>query len=155
MDSPHTSLRRHTGFESLKTAMERVVASMATLLHSGVPIIKALEISAAAADNTVVEDALHTARDLVSSGQSVSQALKSTGLFPSVMVQVVASGEKTGELPTMLDHVCKLYRQETDAKVKSLTAVIEPLLIVILGVVVGSIAISIMLPIYSLVDSVH
>ena len=137
-----------------KIVVSRVLASMATLLSSGVPMVQALETSASAADNEVIKEALLTARKHVAEGRETSQALKASGIFPSLVVQMVASGEKTGELPTMLDHVCELYNQETDAKVKSLTSVIEPILIVLLGIVVGFIAISVIVPIYSLVGAV-
>ena len=75
-------------------------------------------------------------------------------MFPPVVIQMVASGEKTGELPAMLDYVCGLWSRETDAKVKSLTSVIEPIMIVGLGLMVGFIAMSVIVPIYSLVGGV-
>ena len=117
-------------------------------------MVQALETSASAADNEIVKEALLAARRHVAEGRETSQALKASRIFPPLVVQMVASGEKTGELPTMLEHVCELYNQETDAKVKSLTSVIEPILIVLLGIVVGFIAISVIVPIYSLVGAV-
>jgi type IV pilus assembly protein PilC len=137
-----------------KVVLCRVVTSMATLLQSGVPMVKTLEISASAADNEVVREALSSAGKSVAEGIATSQAMRATGMFPPMVLQMVASGEKTGELPAMLSHVGELYDKETDAKVKSLTSIIEPVLIVLLGVVVGTIAISIIVPIYSLVGSV-
>ena len=137
-----------------KIVLSRVLASMATLLASGVPMVQALETSASAADNQVVKEALLAARRQVAEGMATSQSLRASGMFPPLVLQMVTSGEKTGELPTMLEHVCALYNQETDAKVKSLTSVIEPILIVFLGIVVGFIAISVILPIYSLVTGV-
>lgn len=137
-----------------KIVLSRAVASMATLLSSGVPMVQTLETSAAAANNEIVKEALLSAGRAVAEGTATSQALRSTGIFPPIVLQMVASGEKTGELPAMLDYVCILYGQETDAKVKSLTSVIEPIMIVLLGVVVGFIAISVIVPIYSLVGGV-
>lgn len=137
-----------------KVVMSRVVTSMATLLQSGVPMVRTLEISASAADNEVVREALNSAGRSVAEGVATSQAMRATGMFPPMVLQMVASGEKTGELPTMLGYVGDLYNKETDAKVRSLTSIIEPILIVLLGVVVGTIAISIIVPIYSLVGSV-
>ncbi len=137
-----------------KIVMSRVLASMSTLLSSGVPMVQTLEISATAADNAVVRDALLGAKRLVAEGAATSESLKATNIFPPLVLQMVASGEKTGELPMMLDHVCTLYDRETDAKVKSLTSIIEPILIVLLGLIVGFVAISVILPIYSLVGSV-
>ncbi len=101
-----------------------------------------------------MRDALLRVRQEVAEGTATSQSLKATGIFPPLMVQMVASGEKTGELPQMLNYVCELYGRETDAKVKSLTSIIEPVMIVILGAIVGFIAMSVILPIYSLVGGV-
>jgi type IV pilus assembly protein PilC len=137
-----------------KIVLSRVLASMSTLLSSGVPMVQTLEISATAADNAVVRDALLGAKRCVAEGVATSESLKASNIFPPLVLQMVASGEKTGELPMMLDHVCAMYSRETDAKVKSLTSVIEPILIVLLGLVVGFVAISVILPIYSLVGSV-
>lgn len=137
-----------------KIVISRVVATMATLLSSGVPMVQTLEISASAADNEVVKSALLATRKHVAEGIATSQAMRATGMFPPMVLQMVTSGEKTGELPSMLNHVCAMYKQETDASVKSLTSIIEPILIVLLGIVVGFIAISVILPIYSLVGNV-
>lgn len=137
-----------------KIVIGRVVASMSTLLHAGVPMVKTLEIASFAANNEIIKDALSCAATSVAEGTATSQALRATGVFPPLVLQMVTSGEKTGELPSMLGYVCDLYNKETDAKVKSLTSIIEPVLIVLLGVVVGTIAISVILPIYSLVGSV-
>jgi type IV pilus assembly protein PilC len=137
-----------------KIVLSRVIASMATLLGSGVPMVKTLETSASAANNEVVREALMKARQDVAEGSATSQSLRATGIFPPLVLQMVASGEKTGELPQMLDYVCTLYGRETDAKVRSLTSIIEPVMIVVLGIIVGFIAMSVILPIYSLVGGV-
>lgn len=137
-----------------KIILNRVIASMSTLLSSGVSMIQALEISAAAANNIVIKEALLRARKDVSEGNTVSQSLKVSGVFPPLVIQMVSSGEKTGELSEMLNHVCVMYERETDAKIKSLTSVIEPIMIVLLGLIVGFIAVSVILPIYSLVGGV-
>jgi type IV pilus assembly protein PilC len=137
-----------------KVVLSRVIATMATLLSSGVPMVKTLETSAAAADDEAVKEALLRARKDVAEGSATSQALRASRMFPPTVLQMVASGEKTGELPTMLNYVCLLYARETDAKVKSLTSVIEPVMIVVLGVIVGFIAMSVIVPIYSLVGGV-
>ncbi len=138
----------------LKVVMGRVVSSMATLLTSGIPMVKTLEISAAAANNLTVKNALLRASEEVSQGESTSNALKQTGAFPPLVQQMVASGEKTGELPTMLQYVSSLYGREVDAKLKALTSIIEPVMIVVLAVIVGFIAMSVIVPIYSLVGGV-
>ncbi|MCE5315394.1 MAG: type II secretion system F family protein [Armatimonadota bacterium] len=137
-----------------KVVLNRVLASMSTLLSSGVPMVKTLETSAAAANNEIVKEALLQARKDVAEGSATSQSLKTTGVFPPLVLQMVASGEKTGELPAMLEYICTMYARETDAKVKSLTSVIEPIMIVVLGMIVGFIAMSVIVPIYSLVGGV-
>ncbi|MCX6344896.1 MAG: type II secretion system F family protein, partial [Armatimonadetes bacterium] len=137
-----------------KVVLNRVIASMSTLLSSGIPMVQTLEISAAAANNEIVKEALLRARTDVADGNTVSQSLKVSGVFPPLVLQMVASGEKTGELPAMLNHICIMYERETDAKIKSLTTIIEPIMIVLLAVIVGFIAISVIVPIYSLVGGV-
>ncbi|MEN6581745.1 MAG: type II secretion system F family protein [Armatimonadota bacterium] len=137
-----------------KIVLNRVLASMSTLLASGVPMVKTLETSAAAANNEIVKEALLRSGRDVAEGTATSQALRATNTFPPLVLQMVASGEKTGELPAMLQYICTMYSRETDAKVKSLTSIIEPIMIVVLGVIVGFIAISVIVPIYSLVGGV-
>jgi type IV pilus assembly protein PilC len=137
-----------------KIILSRVLATMATLLSSGVPMVKTLETSAAAANNEIVKEALCAAKRDVAEGSAPSQSLRACGVFPPLVLQMVASGEKTGELPRMLEYVCLLYSRETDAKVKSLTSIIEPVMIVMLGLIVGFIAMSVIVPIYSLVGGV-
>ncbi len=137
-----------------KIVLSRVLACMSTLLGSGVPMLKTLETAGAAANNEIVKDALLKAGREVAEGNATSQSLRSAGIFPPLVLQMVVSGEKTGELPAMLEYVCTLYDRETEAKVKSLTSIIEPIMIVFLGVIVGFIAISVIVPIYSLVGGV-
>jgi len=137
-----------------KIVLSRVLACMSTLLGSGVPMLKALQTAGAAANNEIVKEALLQASREVAEGNATSQSLRSAGIFPPLVLQMVASGEKTGELPSMLEYVCSLYDRETEAKVKSLTSIIEPIMIVLLGVIVGFIAMSVIVPIYSLVGGV-
>jgi len=137
-----------------KIVLSRVLACMSTLLGSGVPMLKTLETAGAAANNEIVKEALLKASREVAEGNATSQSLRSAGIFPPLVLQMVASGEKTGELPSMLEYVCTLYDKETEAKVKSLTSIIEPIMIVVLGVIVGFIAMSVIVPIYSLVGGV-
>lgn len=137
-----------------KIVISRAMATMSTLLSCGIPMVKTLETSAAAANNEVVKEALLKAGTDVAEGNATSQALRACNLFPPLVLQMFASGEKTGELPMMLEYVCSLYGRETDAKVKSLTSVIEPVMIAVLGVIVGFIAMSVIVPIYSLVGGV-
>lgn len=144
-----------TGDVVAKIVLSRTLACIATLLASGVPMVKTLETAAAAANNEVIKLALVRASRDVAEGSATSQSLKSSGVFPPLVLQMVASGEKTGELPVMLEHVCSLYDRETQGAIKSLTSVIEPVMIVVLGVIVGFIAVSVVVPIYSLVGGVR
>lgn len=137
-----------------KIVLSRVLASMSTLLSSGVPMVQTLETAGQAANNEVVKRALLRTSREVAEGASTSQSLRDSGTFPPVVLQMVASGEKTGDLPEMLNHVQAWFERETDARIKALTSTIEPVMIVVLGVIVGFIAISVIVPIYSLVGGV-
>ncbi|MFQ3549880.1 MAG: type II secretion system F family protein, partial [Armatimonadota bacterium] len=137
-----------------KVVLSRVLASMSTLLKCGVPMLQTLQTSASAANNEIVKEALLKASTDVSQGTSTSQSLRETNVFPPIVIQMVESGEKTGELPSMLEYIQGMFSRETDAKIKSITSVIEPIMIVVLGLIVGFIAISVIVPIYSLVGGV-
>ncbi len=95
-----------------KVVLSRVLTCVATLLGSGVPMVKTLETSAAAANNEIVKEALLQAKRDVAEGNSTSQALRVSGVFPPLVLQMVASGEKTGELPSMLEYICKMFTAE-------------------------------------------
>lgn len=137
-----------------KIVTTRVLTTLGTLLNAGVPAISALETAATAANNAVVEAALRETQTDIASGATLSGSLKKGNVFPALVIQVVAAGEKTGELPEMLAFACDYYAKEVEAKLKSLTSIIEPVLIVGLGALVGFIAVSIILPIYSIVGGV-
>lgn len=131
------------------------MTTLGTLLTAGVPMMSALETAAAAANNEVVANALKQAQADVSSGASITNSLRRSQVFPALVLQMVAAGEKSGELPAMLGYACEYYSKDIDAKLRSLTSIIEPILIVVLGAFVGFIALSIIVPIYSLVGGVH
>ncbi len=132
----------------------RSMTALGTLLRSGVPMISALETAAAAANNEVVRLALRQAQSDVTAGTTITNSLKRSGVFPPLILQMVAAGEKSGELPEMLACACDHYEKDIDAKLRGLTSIIEPILIVGLGAFVGFIALSIIVPIYSLVGGV-
>ena len=117
---------------------------------AGVPLVEALESVAGATGNTVYEKAVLRVRDDVSVGYQVNMAMKQTGLFPHMVVQMVAIGEEAGALDTMLFKVAEFYEQEVNNAVDALASLIEPLIVVMLGVIVGSMVVAMYLPIFKL-----
>ena len=138
-----------------KMAISRFSRTFGTLVSSGVPMMRALEIVGETAGNAVIAKGVQTARESVREGQKISAPLEGTGLFPTMVTHMIDVGEETGRLSDMLVKVSEFYEKEVDAAVKGLTSLIEPMLIVFMGVVVGFIAISVMGPIFKLVSSVQ
>lgn len=137
-----------------KMAISRFSKTFGTLIASGVPMMRALEIVGETAGNAVIARGVETARESVREGQKISSPLEATGLFPTMVTHMIDIGEETGRLSDMLYKVSEFYEKEVDAAVKGLTSLIEPLLIVFMGVVVGFIAVSVMGPIFKLVSSI-
>lgn len=137
-----------------KMAISRFSRTFGTLVSSGVPMMRALEIVGETAGNSVIAKAVDTARESVREGQKISAPLEASGMFPTMVTHMIDVGEETGRLSEMLIKVSDFYDREVDAAVKGLTSMIEPLLIVFMGVVVGFIAISVMGPIFKLVSSI-
>ena len=137
-----------------KMAISRFARTFGTLVSSGVPMMRALEIVGETSGNSVIAKAVETARQSVREGQKISAPLEGTGLFPAMVVHMIDVGEETGRLSEMLIKVSEFYEREVDSAVKGLTSLIEPMLIVFMGVIVGFIAISVMGPIFKLVSSI-
>lgn len=137
----------------LKTAISRFARTFGTLISSGVPVLRALEIVADTAGNRVVSETVARARISIKEGDKISAPLVGSRIFPVMVTQMIAVGEETGRLDQMLVKVANFYDDEVDATLKSLTSLIEPLMIVGLGLIVGFIAVSVISPIYSLVGS--
>jgi type IV pilus assembly protein PilC len=137
-----------------KIIIARLSMALGTLLNGGVPLKETLDTGAEVTGNAVFAEAVRSARDAVQSGVDMADAVRHTGQFPPLVIQMVAAGEKTGQLPEMLLQVATFYNRETEARVRGLTSILEPALIVFLGAFVGLIAISIISPIYSLVGGV-
>jgi type IV pilus assembly protein PilC len=137
-----------------KIAIARFTRTLSALLGGGVPIIDALRITAKTAGNRVVENAVMEARERVTAGQTLGDRLKDSGVFPPMVVQMVIVGEQTGALDNMLAKVADYYEDEVDVAVAGLTSLLEPLLIVFLGIVIGGIVIAIYLPIFKVVTLV-
>ncbi len=140
---------------SLKLSISRFCRTFGTLIASGVPMMRSLEIIGETSGNAVLAEAIANARTSIREGAKISQPLAASGLFPSMVTHMVDVGEETGRLSEMLCKVADFYDDEVDAMVKGLTSLIEPMLIVSMGVLVGFIAISVMSPIFKLVSSIH
>ena len=137
----------------LKTSVSRFARTFGTLISSGVPVLRALEIVADTAGNRVISDTVLRARISIKEGEKISTPLFGSKIFPVMVTQMIAVGEETGRLDQMLVKVSNFYDEEVDSTLKSLTSLIEPLMIVGLGFIVGFIAVSVISPIYSLVGS--
>lgn len=133
-----------------KVAVARFSQNMAILLASGVPILDGLAITARTAGNRVIEKAIMDSRVSISQGRTVADPLRESKIFPPMVCQMVAVGESTGGLDTMLKKVAELYEDEVDDAVANLTALMEPMIMVVLGVILGGLVISMYLPIFQL-----
>lgn len=134
-----------------KVAVARFARILSTLLSSGVPILQSLDITAKTAGNVVVEDAILKVRAGVERGENFVDPLKETNVFPHMVGQMIGVGEQTGALDAMLGKIADFYEEEVDAAIADLLAMIEPVLIAFLGVTIGSIVISMYLPLFSLI----
>lgn len=133
-----------------KVAVARFSQNMAILLSSGVPILDGLAITAKTAGNKVVEKAIVDSRVSISQGKTVAEPLRESKIFPPMVCQMVAVGENTGGLDGMLRKVAELYEEEVDDAVANLTALMEPMIMVVLGVILGGLVVSMYLPIFQL-----
>jgi len=134
----------------LKVAVARFCRTLGTLVSSGVPILEGMDITARTAGNRVVQDAVLACRDAVERGRNIATPLAETKVFPPMVVQMVGVGEATGALDAMLSKVADFYDDEVDNAVTALTALMEPAIIAVLGVVIGFIVVSMYLPIFSM-----
>ncbi len=138
-----------------KVAMSRMSRTLSTLLRSGVPVLQSLEITRETTGNRIVAEAIIDVEDAVRQGESLAKPLMKHKVIPPMVVQMLAVGEETGAVDTMLEKVATFYDSEVDAMVDALTSLIEPILIVILGGVVGGILISLYLPMFKLIDLIQ
>jgi type IV pilus assembly protein PilC len=135
-----------------KIAVARFCRTLSTLISSGVPILDGLEITAKTSGNSIVEDAVMVTRKSIERGETISVPLKDTGVFPPMVTQMIGVGEATGALDTMLAKIADFYEEEVDAAVAGLLTLLEPIMIAILGVVVGGIVIAMYMPIFDLIS---
>jgi type IV pilus assembly protein PilC len=137
-----------------KIAVARFTRTLGTLLSSGVPILDALDIVAKTAGNVVIEEGLMYTRARISEGKNMAEPLAEINVFPGMVVQMVAVGEQTGALDTMLSKIADFYEEEVDVSVGALTSLLEPILMVIVGGVVGVVLVSMYLPIFDLAGKI-
>jgi len=135
-----------------KVAVARFCRTLSTLMASGVPILDGLDITARTAGNAIIEDAIQVTRSAIERGETISGPLRETGVFPSMVVQMINVGETTGALDAMLSKIADFYEEEVDTAVAGLLTLMEPVMIAILGVVVGGIVIAMYLPIFDLIS---
>ncbi|KRT74339.1 MAG: type 4 fimbrial assembly protein pilC [Candidatus Rokubacteria bacterium CSP1-6] len=137
-----------------KVSVARFTRTLGTLVSSGVPILEGLRITARTAGNRVVERAVLETRASVTAGKTLAEPLKASTVFPPMVVQMISVGEQTGALDAMLNKIADFYDDEVDTAVTALTALLEPMMIVFLGVVIGGLVIAMYLPIFRLVTLV-
>jgi type IV pilus assembly protein PilC len=135
-----------------KIAVARFCRTLSTLISSGVPILDGLEITAKTAGNSIVEDAVMVTRKSIERGETIAVPLKDTKVFPSMVTQMIGVGEATGALDTMLAKIADFYEEEVDTAVAGLLTLLEPIMIAVLGIVVGGIVIAMYLPIFDLIS---
>jgi type IV pilus assembly protein PilC len=137
-----------------KVAVAKFSRTLSTMMSSGVPILEGLAIVSKTSGNVVVENALLKTRQSISEGRSIAEPLEETGIFPPMVVQMISVGEATGALDSMLNKIAIFYDDEIDVAVDSMTALLEPVMMVFLGGIVGGMIIAMYLPIFKLASVV-
>ena len=138
-----------------KVAISKFTRTFSTLVKSGVPILNALDIVGKTAGNVVIEEAVEKVKVNVREGENIAAPLTKTGIFPPMVVRMINVGEKTGELEKMLSKVSEFYDAQVEAAVDGLTSLIEPLIILFLGVVIGGIVMCMFLPILKISEVIN
>ena len=138
-----------------KIALARFARNLGTMMKSGVPILQSLEIVSATTGNVVLERAIRAVQDSVRTGEALAAPLKEHPVFPPMVVQMMAVGEDTGALDTMLHKIAQFYDQEVEATTEALTALIEPIMIVVIGAIIGAMIVALYMPIFSLMNVIN
>src|SRR5512141_2792848 len=138
-----------------KSAVSRFTRTLGTLISSGVSILDGLEITAKTAGNRVVQDAIMESRSSIDGGDTIAAPLKKSGVFPPMVISMISVGEQTGGLDEMLSKIADFYAEEVDAAVSNILSLLEPVMIVFLGVVVGGMVVSMYLPIFDMINAVQ
>jgi type IV pilus assembly protein PilC len=134
----------------VKSAIARYARTLSTMFAAGVPLVEAMQSVAGATGNIVYEEAVLRMKDEVATGQRLQRAMENTGLFPNMVIQMIAVGEESGALDTMSGKVAEFYEAEVDNAVDSMSSLLEPMIMAILGVLVGGMVIAMYLPIFKL-----
>jgi len=137
-----------------KTAIARFTRTLGVLISSGVPILHALDITAKTAGNMVIQIAIEKVRKSISEGKNITVPLGESGVFPAMVVQLVAVGEQTGRLAEMLGKIADFYDEEVDAAVSAMTSLIEPVVIVLMGAVIGGMLVAMYLPMFDMIGAI-
>jgi type IV pilus assembly protein PilC len=137
-----------------KVAVARFSRTLGTMISSGVPILDALDICAKTAGNMVIEQGLQRTRTAISEGRTIAEPLEASGVFPGMVVHMIAVGEQTGAMDAMLGKIADFYDDEVDTAVDALTALLEPLMMVFLGGTVGGLLMAMYLPIFKLAENI-
>jgi len=138
-----------------KSAVSRFTRTLGTLISSGVSILDGLEITAKTAGNRVIQDAIMQSRASIAGGDTIAAPLQKSAVFPPMVISMIAVGEQTGGLDEMLSKIADFYDEEVDAAVGGLLALLEPIMIVFLGVVVGGMVVAMYLPIFDMINAVQ
>jgi type IV pilus assembly protein PilC len=138
-----------------KTAISRFTRTLGTLVTSGVPILQALAITRETAGNNVIARAISQVHDSVKEGESIVVPLESSGAFPPMVISMIDVGEETGQLPEMLLKIAEVYDDEVDNSVAAVTSLLEPMMIVFLAVVVGTIVVALFMPLISIISGLQ
>jgi type IV pilus assembly protein PilC len=136
-----------------KSAVSRFSRTLGTLVTSGVPILQALNITRDTAGNVVISNAIEKVHEAVKEGETIVTPLQSSGVFPNMVISMVDVGEETGQLPEMLLKVADVYDDEVDNAVTALTSILEPIMIVILALIVGSVVFALFLPLIKMIST--
>lgn len=135
-----------------KVAVAKFSRTLGTLVSSGVSILEGLDITARTAGNKIVEEAVFRARTVIAQGKTIAEPLEASGVFPRMVTQMIGVGEQTGALDRMLNKIADFYDEEVDVAVAGLTSLLEPLLVIFLGVIIGGVVIAMYLPIFKLIS---
>ena len=138
-----------------KVAVARWSRTLSALSGAGVPLLQALEVTGKTAGNVVVDDAMKSVIESVKQGGTLAEPLKKEPIFPSMVVQMVAVGEETGALDSMLARIADFYEDQVEAAVKALTSILEPIMIVFIGGMVGFVVISMYMPLFQVYNNIQ
>jgi type IV pilus assembly protein PilC len=142
------------GVTAQKISLARWSRTFSALYSAGVPIMQAIEVTGQTAGNSLIEDAMHSVNESVKSGGSIAAPLRDATIFPSMVASMIAVGEETGNLDTMLTKVADFYEDEVAAAIKALTSILEPVMIVLVGAIVGFIVIAMYMPMFKVYDQI-